>query len=445
MNRLRYVALILVLATMLLAACGGAAPSATLPPATPTLSFLAPENDTSAASPTSLLGDILVTRTPEPTATPGVVEQAVEEVTAETGLAYVYFLGLATSDWINLGISFVFVLVGYLLGTLLIHRVLPPLARRTPTDLDDRLLDKTGPDLRWLVVMFVLHFATRRLTFVSAEAKDVLSDLYFVAGLLIGLHGLWGLIDLAGQWYGERAARAGRTEQLAPIIILLVRMARIALVVIGFSILLSHLGINVTAFAATLGLGGLALSLGARDTIADAIAGFIILVDRPFRIGDRIAIQGEGTWGDVVEIGLRTTRIRTRDNRMVIVPNSLINQNQVTNYTYPDPRYRIETTVGIAYGTDIEVVERLIIDAVRQVTGVLSDKEVEVLYDKMGDWAMTLCVRWWIESYADAKRMHDRVHRTLEKTLDEAGIEMPYPTQTLHVLDKPYMADSNTD
>ena len=76
---------------------------------------------------------------------------------------------------------------------------------------------------------------------------------------------------------------------------------------------------------------------------------------------------------------------------------------------------------------------------------MLSDEEVEVLYDKMGDWAMTLCIRWWIESYVDTKRMHDRVHRALEKALDAGGVEMPFPTQTLHVLDKPYMADSSTD
>ena len=221
-------------------------------------------------------------------------------------------------------------------------------------------------------------------------------------------------------------------------------MARVLLLLVGLSILLSHFGLSVTAFAVALALGGLAVSLAARDTVADAIAGFIILVDRPFRMGDRIEIQGEGTWGDVVEIGLRTTRILTRDNRLVIVPNSLIGQNQVINYSYPDPRYRIETTVSIAYGSDIEVAERLIIDAVRQVPGVLAEDEIEVLYDKMGDWAMTLCVRWWIESYVNARRIHDQAHRALQKALDAAGIEMPYPTQTLHLYDESVLTSDET-
>jgi small-conductance mechanosensitive channel len=199
--------------------------------------------------------------------------------------------------------------------------------------------------------------------------------------------------------------------------------------------LLSHFGANTTALAVALALGGLVITLAARDTVADAIAGFIILVDRPFRIGDRIEIEGEDNWGDVVEIGLRTTRIRTRDNRLVVLPNSLIGRNKVTNYSYPDPRFRIKATVKVAYGTDVEVAERLIIDTVRQVPGVLAEKEIEVLYDEMGDWAMTLTVRWWVESYETARRNRDQVHRALQKALEDAGIEMPYPTQSLRLHD----------
>jgi len=202
------------------------------------------------------------------------------------------------------------------------------------------------------------------------------------------------------------------------------------------TILLAHFGANTAAVGVALALAGLAISLGARDTIADAIAGFIILVDRPFRIGDRVEIQGDGTWGDVADIGLRTTRIRTRDNRMVILPNSLINGNQVVNYSYPDPRYRIETTVGIAYGTDRGLARQTIVEAVRQVDGVLPDMPVEALYIEMGNSAMVFRVRWWIESYVDTLSMFDRVHDALQDALDAAGIEMPYPTHTLHLHDE---------
>ena len=387
----------------------------------------------SAPTPTGLLEDVVPSRTPEPTATPGVIEQEVERLTEAVGIEEASFLGLSAADWINLAVSLLLVLVGYLIGTWVIRRLLVRIVQRTDTDFDDRFLAAIGSDVRWLVVLFTLHFATLRLTFVSAGVKAFLKDAYVVVGLLLTAVIVIKLIDLAGDWARERALAEDREGQLEPLILLLTRVGRVLVVIVGVIVLLSYFGVNITGFAALLGIGGLALSLAAQDTIADAIAGFIILVDQPFRIGDRIEIQGEGTWGDVVDIGLRTTRIRTRDNRLVIVPNSTISKNQVINYTFPDPRYRIQTHVGIGYGTDIEMARKLIIDKVRQIDGVLPDKPVDALYVEMGDSAMVFRVRWWIGSYEDTRRMFDRVHTALQHALDEAGIDCPFPTQTLNL------------
>ena len=382
---------------------------------------------------TGLLEGIVQTRTPVPTATPGLIVSGVEDLATEIGLAPTEFLGLRATDWINLGISLLFVLAAYLLGTWLAFKILPYVVHRTQSKFDDAFLKQAGPGLRWLIVLIVIRFATVRLVFLRPGLKIPLLDLYFVLILILAFGILWRAIDLADRWYTARAVERGRGEELAPVITLLVRVGRVVVAIIGGTILLSHFGVNVTALTTALGLGGLALSLAARDTIADAISGFVILVDRPFRIGDRIEIQGVGTWGDVTDIGLRTTRIRTRDNRMVIVPNSVIGANQVVNYTYPDPRYRIETHVGIAYGTDIETARRVITEAVEKVEGVLPDKPVDALYNEMGDAAMIFRVRWWIESYVDTRRVIDRVHTALQHALDEAGIESPLPTQNVNL------------
>jgi len=382
---------------------------------------------------TGLLEGIVETRTPVPTATAGPIASGVEQLAAEVGLAGTEFAGLRAPDWINLGISLLFVLSGYLLGTWLIHRALPRLARRTQTGFDDAFFKMSGSSLRWLVVVFALQFATERLTFVGIGTRRVLGDIFFVLELVLAFRIIWQLIRLAERWYSEQGGERAHAAELAPVITLLVRVGRVVAVIAGATLLLSHFGINVAALGAALGLGGLAFSLAARDTIADAISGFVILVDRPFRIGDRIEIQGVGTWGDVTDIGLRTTRIRTRDNRMVIVPNSVIGANQVVNYSYPDPRYRIETHVGIAYGTDVETARRVIIETVERVEGVLPDKPVEALYSEMGDSAMIFRVRWWIESYVDTRRIEDRVHTALQYALDEAGIESPFPTQNVNL------------
>jgi MscS family membrane protein len=426
-----------LLLLFLVSACGTVTPTPSLTPkALPTVTpsdTMEDETPEPAQAQASDDEELIAARTPAPTATPDVIAQELNEILSSTGLDNTTILGQPAADWANLGASLLVVLVGYLIGTLLIRRVLPRAAKRTATPLDDRLLNTIGSDVRWAIVLMALYSATVRLTFLSAGLKTLLADLYFVVGLALTFRITWSAINLASQWYRQRATDAERFDELEPVITLLSRLARLVALVFGLIILLGHFGINVTGFAAALGIGGLALSLAAQDTLADTISGFIILVDRPFRVGDRIEIQGEGTWGDVLEIGIRTTRIRTRDNRMVIVPNSIIGKNQVVNYTYPDPRYRIETHVGIPYGADIEEVRGVIIDTVRNVPGVLLDRPVDALYIEMGDSAMIFRVRWWIESYVDTRRMFDHVHTALQKSLDTAGVDAAYTKYDVNV------------
>jgi MscS family membrane protein len=369
-----------------------------------------------------------------PTQTPGPLAQAVIDYTIRQGIAATRFLGLSIPDWVNLGLSLLFILIGYMLGTWLIRSLLPRLARRTPTTLDDEIITTIGPDIRWLVVLLLLLISTNRLTFVGADIKTFLQDIYFVIAFILVVRIAWRMVDLGTELFEARAAKEGRAEQLAPIILMVNRGTRLLIGIVSLTVLLSYFGVNVTALTAALGIGGLAISLAAKDTVADAIAGTIILVDQPFRIGDRIEIQGVGTWGDVTNIGLRTTRIRTRDNRMVIVPNSVISVNQVINYSYPDPRYRIETHVDVEQGREIETVRRLLIDTVSHVEGVLLDKPVDALYIDMSGPGMRFRVRWWIESYVDTRRMFDRIHTALQHALDDAGIRSPHISDNVNLL-----------
>ncbi|HSR34979.1 MAG TPA: mechanosensitive ion channel family protein, partial [Anaerolineae bacterium] len=284
-----------------------------------------------------------------------------------------------------------------------------------------------------------LYLATMRLTFVSAGLKTFLADAYFVIGLVLVVRTIFKLIDLADGWTRQRMTQAGREGELEHVSVLLTRAARVVTALLGLIVLLAHFGVNVTALSAALGLGGLAITLAAQDTIADAIAGVIILVDRPFRIGDRIEIQGANTWGDVLSIGLRTTRIQTRDNRVIILPNSTIGKSQVMNYSYPDPSYRSETHLSVGNDIDLEAARRLIVDAIRGVEGVVADRPIDALYIEMGSSGIIFRVRWWIETYQQRSHNLDQVHTALQATFDQAGIPFGSTTQSVKL-----QADSET-
>jgi small-conductance mechanosensitive channel len=409
-----------------------------------------PEGETAAAEPTSVpdndaestptpldigeaVGEAVAERTPLPTPVPDVIDELITEFTVATGLAGKSFLGLTTDDWINLGISALIVLVAYLLGRPALRWLARRLARRTATEFDDQFLEPVARELTWLLVLVFLWIATFRLGFLSDGLRRVLNDVYFLVGLVICTQIALKLIDFAVDWYNQGLAPEEDTDVVNPIMMLLERIAKVVVLMIAAAVFFSHYGINLTAVLGAVGIAGLALSLAAQDTLADVIAGYTILIDRPFRVGDRIEITDLGTWGDVVEIGQRTTRIRTRDNRMVIVPNSTIAKSQVVNYTFPDPTYRIQMDIGIGYGQDIERVRQIIVDTVREVPGVLSDKPVDALYNEMGESAMTFRVRWWIQSYEDTRHFYDRVNTALQNALDQAGIESPFTTYDIHL------------
>ena len=456
MNMLRKLATIVLLVVTLvllvmLGACGGdetpteehaRTASATLEQTTQDSEATSPPEEESIESgegePTEAILEAVVSRTPEPTVTPGVVTEAVEDVIDIVGLGGFSFLGLSADEWINLAISIVIILLGYTLGNLLVKTFLRWIVKRTTTDFDNKFLETIGNELRWLVTFFTAKFALLRLAFLGETLLAIISDVIFIIYIVLFARMSLKLLDFAIEYYlgiheEELEAKPGRNT----LILLANRAGSVVIVILYIAILLEHFGINITGLAAALGIAGLAFSLAAQDTISDAISGVIIMLDQPFRVGDRIEIDELNTWGDVVEIGMRTTKIRTRDNRMVIVPNSKISNNQVVNYTYPDPRYRVQVDIGIGYGQDIEDVRKIIHDTVRELPGILEDKPVDALYNEMGDSSMTFRVRWWIKSYEDTRRVYDRVNTALQNALDEAGIDMPFITYDVNLNPSP--------
>jgi MscS family membrane protein len=378
-------------------------------------------------------GEILVSPTLAPTATPGVIYDVVNQVVEAADLDQTRVLGLSVADWINLAISLMLVFLTLTLVARLIFYVLMKIARRTPTPYDEKYLKSIRPFLRWLFGIIVLYIATARLQFLSPAFKQWLGQIYYAMVIALVVIGLWKLVDIITLWYQEKVADQGERSGKEAALLLGERATRTLIVLVGLIIALDHFGFNISALLTAIGIGGLALSLAAQDTIANMISGVIILIDQPFRAGDRIEIQELNTWGDVASIGLRSTRIRTLDNRLVIVPNSSISNNQVVNYTYPDPRYRIQTEIGVAYGTDLRIVREVITESLKGVEGIIPDMPVDVLFMEWGASEMVLRVRWWIESYVDARRSTDRVNEHIFQALEEIGIEIPYPTMTVEL------------
>jgi small-conductance mechanosensitive channel len=438
-----------VLVSLFLTSCGPTEPTSIIPTLTPSSTHTyTPEPATATPEPESEGeedGILLPSATPGPTVTPGVVTELISDFTAATGLSNKTFLWVDVEDWLDLGVSVLMALVIGLLLSRLVYFGLEKAAARTETKYDDAFLKIIRHQISIIFVVSGLHIGFLRLPFIDVTLKQWFTQSFIAVYVITATIILWRLIDLLVEWYQTEVEPERDPNQTDTLLILLHRIARVLLVSISAIMLLSLYNINVNALIAALGVGGLAISLAAQDTLSNVIAGVMIMIDQPFRVGDRIEIQGLGTWGDVVDIGLRTTRIRTRDNRLVIVPNNSIATDQVVNYTYPDPQYRIQIEIGVGYGQDIEDVRQVIIDAVSNVEGVLPNKPVDALYVEMGPSAMTFRVRWWIESFVDTRRMFDRVNTALQKALDEAKVLMPFDTMDINIVHMPGVENNDQE
>jgi small-conductance mechanosensitive channel len=345
------------------------------------------------------------------------------------------FLGLRASDWQDIGVAVLIMIGAAILATairLLLDRVFSRLARRTLTSFDDALVDSVRAPLFWLIMFVALQLALDQLTFLPADWRANRADLMFVLYVFVAYLFLHKLISNMLAWYTREIAKHTESSLDDHALPFLRRVLLFVLAVIAVIVVLSHFDVDVSALVTTLGIASLAIALAAQATLSDTISGFGIIADRTFSIGDRIEILELNTWGDVQDIGLRSTRILTRDNRMVIIPNSVISSSLVVNHSDPSTVYRVQTHVGIADGTDLDTARSVMVEAVRSQPWVMQDKPIEALFIEYGEFALIFRVRCWIKNYVETRRIMDKLNSCLYTALHEAGIEMPSPIRTVY-------------
>lgn len=320
-------------------------------------------------------------------------------------------------------------LVWFLLGWLRQRRV-----RKAKTPLDAAIIDATRSPLRFIIIVWGIQLALEQINAVPAAWADALDRVVFVLYAFFIYLALYRFISTLINWYAIEVTHRTATDWDDRFLALFHRIVLVVITAVFIIMVLGRYGIEVSGLVATLGIGSLALALAAQETLGDMISGFTIMADQPFKVGDRVEIREIGTWGDVMEIGLRSTRIRTRDNRMVTVPNSIIGKGLVVNYSNPSTKYRVETQVGIAYGSDVEKARQVMIEAIQAEEWVMQDEPVEALFLAFEDFSLAFRVRCWIEHYVETRRVIDKMNTALYLALNREGIEIPFPQRVVHLV-----------
>lgn len=216
--------------------------------------------------------------------------------------------------------------------------------------------------------------------------------------------------------------RVSRTNMFDPQhTYLLARFVSLLIYVIGLTIGLQVAGVNLNSLAILGGTLGIGVGFGLQSIVANWVAGIVLLIEQPFRIGDRIDVGG--TAGVVGRVGVRSTWVRTYDNEMIIVPNSDFTTHQVTNWTVNDDRVRLAIGVVVAHDSDAEQVAALLLEVAREHSGVLADPPPEALLNDIGQNSLTFSLRFWtiIQAHDNHGLKSDLRLLTLKK-LQQQGI-----------------------
>jgi small-conductance mechanosensitive channel len=212
----------------------------------------------------------------------------------------------------------------------------------------------------------------------------------------------------------------------------LARIFGYLLLALGFYISLQTVGVNLSSLAILAGAVGVGLGFGLQNIISNFISGLIILAERPISIGDRIEVGGVA--GQVREISLRSTTVITNDNIAIIVPNADFITHSVTNWSYADPRVRFRIPFGVAYGTDLEKLRRLIVEVADQHPKALKEPKPDLFFTGFGDNALHFELSVWSSEMTVApRRFRSDLYFAIEKTLRENQIEIPFPQRDVRI------------
>ncbi len=317
---------------------------------------------------------------------------------------------------------------GRLLGTLLTayaRRV----ARRLGIPLARVQTRPLGRNAFGMLLAWSAHEAFQVLE-IPGRAARVATGAAFALGIVFGVLLARHLLTLSLGWYAAEVAKRTSHPVDTQFIPLLRRLANVFIVTTGAVIALKGYGYDISTLVVSLGVGSLAIGLAMQQTLANMIAGFTIMLDRPFRVGDRVQLS-TGEIGDVVDIGLRSTRIVNFDLSTLIIPNSQMVNDRIVNHTFPDRRERPLMRLAVAYGTDLEQAKRVVSEILAAEPLVSKEPAPAVLFTGYGESAMNLAVRFNVRDYHDTADAVDAVGRAITKRFGQEGIVIPYPVRTI--------------
>lgn len=230
---------------------------------------------------------------------------------------------------------------------------------------------------------------------------------------------------------GRVSDSTGLSKDIVPLI---ENLSTIVVVIAGLMVIMSIWKVSITPLLASAGIAGAGVALAAKDTLANFFGGISVFVDKPFKIGDYIVLD-RGERGEVVAIGIRSTKVKTLDDIMITIPNAVIINSRIVNESAPTPFLRVKTQVCAAYGSDIDEVEKILVTIALGNDNVIKDPLPSAVLASFGEYALNFEILCWIRDPSLRARTVGDLNKSIYKTFNERGIRIPFPRRDVHLYD----------
>ncbi len=315
---------------------------------------------------------------------------------------------------------------------ILFYRFAGRLSRLTRTSLDDRITEILRRPFSISIFFAGLIVS---LTYVELP-QDVVFYISAISYTILIL--LWSrtLINLSNVVVNHIMSRISDDTGLRDDVVPMVRnISKVLIIGIALFLFLSVWKINITPLLASAGIAGAIVAFAAKDTMANVFGGVSIFFDKPFKIGDYIVLDS-GERGEVATVGLRSTRIKTRDDIMITIPNSIIANTKIINESAPVPKFRIRIPISVAYGSDIDLVEKTLLEVASSTENVLSQPAPRVRFRSFGDSGLNFELLCWAREPALRGLTVHQLNCSIYKEFESKEIKIPFPQRDIHIYKK---------
>ncbi|MBW2984228.1 mechanosensitive ion channel family protein [Candidatus Woesearchaeota archaeon] len=298
------------------------------------------------------------------------------------------------------------------------------LALKTKTTVDDLIIEHTNKPLALLLLLFGIRLAIIPLGLYKAVdlfSERLIFSLVLIVAAYIVIRVFDSIIEVSSK----------RWEQRNAVIKLFYKFSRIVIVLLFLAVVLDMWGVKVGPLLAGLGVAGIAIAFALQTTLGNIFGGISLIMDNAYKVGDIVKLES-GEMGTVHKVGLRSTKIRTWDNEIIIVPNGKIADSRIQNLVQPDRKIRVIVDFGVEYGSDVNKVKKVVMGVIKKLD-IMEDPEPQVLFLEMGDFALQFSARFWVDDITKRFLTREKAVCDIYNALGKSGINIAFPTRTVYL------------